>query len=418
MTYKTTTLPNGLRIASETLPGVESVTVAISVGVGSRYEDEKENGISHLLEHMAFKGTKKRTAQDIAEAFDSIGGKSNAYTSTESTVYYAKVLKDDVRIATDILCDIVQNSTIDAEELKREQEVVLEEIAMQNDTPEDLINDYFDATAFPDQPLGRSILSTPEQVASYSQKDIVRFMDLHYRPPRIVLTAAGNIHHDMLEGMAEEFMRQKKQDAGPTFPPAKYVGGDRRVTGDFEQLHLMVGLPAVSIYSPDFYSMQLYASVLGGGMSSRLFQEVREKRGLAYTVFASATSYEDEGVMSIYAACAPKKAKELSGVLMDQIMGMTKGISQAELERAKNQYKAEILMGREKSQTVAADIGRQLLMFGEYKQAKKVAALIDSVTTADIKRVSKELIKGALTVCALGKVSGILPYDEMAKKLT
>jgi predicted Zn-dependent peptidase len=218
--------------------------------------------------------------------------------------------------------------------------------------------------------------------------------------------------------MAEGCLRHEKGDAGPTFTKAEYKGGDKRVARDYEQLHLMLGLPAVSIYSPDFYSMQLYAAVLGGGMSSRLFQEVREKRGLTYTVYAANTAHEDEGVMSIYAACAPKKAKELSNVLMDEIMDMTKGVSKAELDRAKNQYKAEILMGREKSQTVAADIGRQLLMFGEYKSAKKIAALIDDVTPDDIKRVAKELIKGTLTVAGLGKISGIPPYEELAKKLT
>ncbi|NBO20166.1 MAG: insulinase family protein, partial [Proteobacteria bacterium] len=233
--YQITTLKNGLRVATELLPGVESVAVALTSGVGSRYESEKENGISHLLEHMAFKGTKTRTALDIAQTFDNIGGQMNAYTSMELTVYYAKVLAADTRLAVDILADILQNSTIDEKELAREKDVVIQEIAMHRDTPDDLIMDFFDEAAFPNQPMGRSILSTEERVNSHSRDDIFAYLAKHYRTPRLVLTAAGKVKHEEFVKLAEEYFTLGQQPAGPDFDIAKYVGGTRMVNDDLER---------------------------------------------------------------------------------------------------------------------------------------------------------------------------------------
>jgi len=417
MTYQLTTLPSGLRVASEFLPGVESVAVAVSCGVGARYENEAENGISHLLEHMAFKGTKTRSARDIAEAFDNIGGQSNAYTSMDMTVYFAKVLKNDTRLAVDILGDIMLNSVFAEEELAREKDVVIQEIAMHFDTPDDLINDYFDETAFPAQPLGRSILSSEERVAAHTREDIMRYMDAHYRPPRMVLSAAGNIKHEEFVSLAEQYFDYPARPSGAAFERAHYKGGDSRIARDLEQLHLLIGLPAVSMHAPEYYTLQLYANILGGGMSSRLFQEVREQRGLAYTVYASGSAYEDCGLLSIYAAAAPEKASELSGVLCEEIAGMGKNISDTELLRAKNQQKAELLMAREAPQTVASWIGRHLLMYGEYRQVQDIAAKIDAVTKEDVLRLAGQLSAGKLTVAALGDVSGVLGYEELQKRL-
>lgn len=417
MTYQLTTLKNGLRVATEFLPGVESVAVAVSCGVGARYEKEHENGISHLLEHMAFKGTKTRSARDIAEAFDMIGGQSNAYTSMEMTVYYAKVLKQDVRVAVDILGDILQNSVFDEEELKREKDVVIQEIGMHYDAPDDLIMDYFDETAYPGQPLGRSILSSEKQVNSYTREDLFNYMNAHYRPTRMVLSAAGNIDHDTFVQMAEEYFVMPAQGSGPSFDIAHYRGGDKRVKRDLEQLHLLFGLPTVSMHHADYYALQLYSGILGGGMSSRLFQEVREKRGLAYTVYAMGSAYEDGGVMSIYAATSPDKGKELSGVLADEVSGMSERVHEAELQRVKNQQKAELLMAREAPQTVATWIGRHLLMFNEYRHVNDIAARIDAVTTTDILRLGCEMVNGKLTLTGLGDISGLLPYDQLQNRL-
>ena len=415
--YQMTTLSNGLRVASEFLPGCESVAVAVTCGVGARYEGENENGISHLLEHMAFKGTKTRTARDIAEAFDNVGGQINAYTSMELTVYYAKVLKNDVRLAVDILGDIMQNSTFAEDELAREKDVVIQEIAMHFDTPDDLIMDYFDETAFPAQPLGRSILSSEDRVASYSRDDLFRYMDTHYQPPRMVLSAAGNIDHATFVKLAEEYFSLPKRTAGPSFEIATYGGGDSRIHRDLEQMHLIFGLPTVTMHTPDYYTLQLYASILGGGMSSRLFQEVREKRGLAYSVYASGSAYEDCGVMSVVAAASPERAGELSSVLCEQRASMASDISDAEITRAKNQHKAELLMAREAPQTVATWMGRHLIMFNEYRQAANITTRIDAITKERLLSLGQHIAGGKLTIAALGDVSGLLPYDELQTKL-
>lgn len=418
MTYQITTLPNGLRVASEFLPGVESVAVAVTVGTGARYESESENGISHLLEHMAFKGTKTRTARDIAEIFDAVGGQLNAYTSMELTVYYAKVLKQDTRLAVDVLADIMQNSIFTEEELAREKEVIIQEIAMYQDTPDDLVVDYFDSTAFAGQPLGRAILGTQQKVSSFTRDDLRSYMAAHYRPQRMVISAAGNICHENFVAMVEQYFSMEKTPDANGFAPAKYIGGEKLIKSDFEQLHLMLGLPTVSMHMPEYYALQLYTTILGGGMSSRLFQEVREKRGLAYTVYSMASAYEDLGMMSVYAAAAPEKASELSLILCEQIAGMAKEISDGEITRAKNQQKAELLMARENPQTVASWIGRHIMLFGEYREAASIIKKIDSVSKEQLLALAKKIAGGKLTVAALGDVSKVATYDELSKKLS
>jgi len=417
MTYQLTTLKNGLRVASETLPNVESVAIAVSCGVGARNELESENGISHLLEHMAFKGTKRRSARDIAEAFDNIGGQFNAYTSMETTVYYAKVLKGDIELAVDILSDIMQNSVFDKDELAREQGVVIQEIAMHRDTPDDLIHDYFDETAFPHQALGRSILSTEEKVASYTRDNLVDYMATHYRAPRMVISAAGNITHHVLLALIDKYFHLGERPAAPGYEPGTYKGGDIRVPRDLEQLHLLYGLPALSLHAPDYYTLQLYSVILGGGMSSRLFQEVREKRGLAYTVYSSLSAYDDCGLLTLYAATAPEKAEELSGVLCDELKDMTKTITEAELTRAKNQLKADLLMSRESPHSVATWIGRHLLVFGEYRTASDIMARLEKISLGDVKHVAGKVIEGDLTIAALGPGKGVLPYEKLSARL-
>jgi len=415
--YELTTLPSGLRVASEFLPGVESVAVTLTVGTGARYESLEENGISHLLEHMAFKGTTTRSARDIAEAFDAIGGQINAYTSMEMTVYYAKVLKEHAPLAVEILADIMLNSVFSEEELKREQEVIIQEIAMHFDTPDDLIVDYFDETAFPNQPLGRSILSTSERVAGYTRDDLFTYMGKHYHPSNMVISAAGNISHQGFVQLVGEHFTQTATLPASRAEQALYGGGDIRMERDLEQLHLIMGLPAVSLHSPQYYALNLYANILGGGMSSRLFQEVREKRGLAYTVYAMGSAYEDVGLMSIYAATAPEKSGELSTVLCEQVAAMASTVTDAELSRAKNQQKAELLMAREAPQTVAGWMGRHLLLFGEYRTAADISKRVDAVTLADIEKLGTQIAAGKLTLAALGDVSGVAAYDELQQKL-
>jgi predicted Zn-dependent peptidase len=316
------------------------------------------------------------------------------------------------------LGDILQNSTFLDEELVREKGVIIQEIAMHNDTPDDMIVDYFDDRAFPHQPLGRSILSDEKHINAYTRDDLIRYMDTHYRPERMVLSAAGNVQHETFVKMAEEYFTMPAKPIGPTFEIANYVGGDIRVESDHEQMHLMFGLPAISMHSPDYYVLQLYASILGGGMSSRLFQEVREKRGLAYTVYAMGSAYEDCGVLSLYAATSPDKSGELSGVLAEQLNAMGSHIGANELHRAKNQHKADLLMARENPQSVATWIGRHLLMYKEYRNAKEISARIDTITCDDVLKLSQKIASGKLTVAALGEIDGVRPYGELQKKLS
>lgn len=417
MTYQLTTLPNGLRVASEHLPGAQSVAVVLHARVGARYESASQNGISHLLEHMAFKGTQKRNAKQIAESFDNVGGQINAYTSMEHTVYYARVLPDHTELAVDMLCDIIQNSVFDEKELAREKDVILQEIAMNRDSPEDMIVDYFDAVAFPGQPMGASILGSEENVSGFSRADVDGYMRSHYTPDNLVLSAAGAVKHEDIVALAEQYFTASKQDTPPPCPEAQYHGGDSRVGKDLEQLHLAIGLPAITILDDRYYAFQIYANILGGGMSSRLFQEVREKRGLAYHVDASSNAYADCGILSVYAGAAPERGGELSGVLCEQVAGMAKHITDAELARAKNQLKAALLMTRESPQSVAMWVSRHLQVFGDYRKADELTRRIDAVTKDDITQLGAQLLKGKPSVAAYGPVDSILPYGTLGEKL-
>jgi predicted Zn-dependent peptidase len=390
------------------------VAVNVTCGVGARYESAAQNGISHLLEHMAFKGTKKHSARDIAEIFDNIGGQLNAYTSMELTVYYAKVLKGDLPLAVSMLGDILQHSTFSEEELSREREVIIQEIAMHHDSPEDLLVDYVDEVMFPNQPLGRTILGTPELMHGYQRDDLLAYMATHYRPERMVLSAAGAVEHDALVALAAEHFTLPASPAGERCPTARYAGGSRYVESDLEQVHLALGLPTISMHSPDFYVLQLYTNILGGGMSSRLFQEVREKRGLAYSVYASGAAYDDVGVMGIYAATAPDKASELLVVLCEEIRRMAEGISPAELSRAKNQMRAELVMSRESPQNVASWIGRHLMHYGEYRTQEEITRRIEAIEASDISRFAGQVMEGKLSVAALGNVNNLIDYNKLS----
>jgi len=271
MTYTLSTLPNGLRIATEHLSGLETVSIAITVDVGARHETPQQHGISHLLEHMAFKGTKRRSALDIAERFDSIGGPLNAYTSHEQTVYYAKVLPEHLPLAVDILCDILQHSTFDATELGKEQQVILQELAMHHDTPDDLVFDYFQEAAYPSQGLGRSILGTQESITRHGAADIRAFVAAHYQPTRMVISAAGKLDHTNLVALIKDHLELNESGAVRGAEPGRYKGGEAIIAKDLEQLQLVLGVPAFAHTDDRYYTLQLLSTILGGGMSSGVF---------------------------------------------------------------------------------------------------------------------------------------------------
>jgi predicted Zn-dependent peptidase len=403
MTYQLTTLPNGLRIASEHMPSVESVAVTVSIGVGSRYESEAENGLSHILEHMAFKGTTTRSAQQIAEAFEDIGGQFNAYTSVEQTVYYARVLSEHMPRAVELLADILQHSVLNTDELKREQQVITQEIAMHQDSPEDYIGDVFDAIAYPNQPMGRSILGNAEQIQSYSRDAVMDYMHTHYHAPRMVISAAGKIsHHALLSEVQKHFALPQTIQKQYIPEPARYAGGEAHLKKDFEQTHLLLGYPSIPLGHPDFYALQLLAVILGGGMSSRLFQEIREKRGMAYQVSAYASAYSDAGMLLMSAASNPAQAKEIPTLMKAELEKIAQEVGAAELERSRNQQLAELVMARENSSAVAGWIGRHLLTYGEYITLETLRKRVHAVQIADIKRLADALIKTKPTLATLG----------------
>lgn len=414
MSYQLTTLPNGLRVATERQADAHCAAIAIAVDVGARYETISETlnegGLSHLLEHMAFKGTKRMNARQIAEAFDLMGGNVNAYTSHEHTVYYAKVLKEYAQDAVALMCDIVANSVMDENELEREREVILQEIAMHQDSPDDLVFDLFQEMAYGDTPMGRSILGAPERVASFTRDDILAYTAKHYRPARMAIAASGAVQHtEILEMVGEHFGDWTNAPGAPIIAPAAhYFGGEKTLEKELEQVQLVVGYPGVAIDHPDYFPLQMFATIVGGGMSSRLFQEIREKRGLAYSVSAFATGYQDIGTFGMYAGTTVEHLGELTGALTEVVRQALGGVSAAELLRAKNQLKAGVVMSSESSGAIVEWIARHLLVYGRYKTAEEILGMLDAVTVEDVLRVGAQALTSANpVVAALGPVGSV-----------
>src|SRR6202171_5252609 len=337
MTVEVTRLPSGLSVVTDRMPHLESATLGVWIGSGSRDEMPDEHGISHLLEHMAFKGTKRRTARQIAEAIEAVGGDLNASTSVESTAYYARVLKADVPLALDVLSDILSNPSFDADELRREQNVIVQEIGAVEDTPDDLVFDRLQATAFPDKSVGRPILGTPETVRSFTSAGIRTYLARNYRAPDMLVAAAGAIEHKAIVEEAEKRFASFTGPAAPVPAPAHFGGGTRVESRDLEQVHLALALQGLPVRGERLYSLQVFTSVLGGGMSSRLSQEVREVRGLCYAIHTFHMSYSDTGIFALSAATAEADAPELMRVVIDQIALATETLNDAEVARAKAQ---------------------------------------------------------------------------------
>ncbi|MEH6525779.1 MAG: pitrilysin family protein, partial [Sneathiella sp.] len=301
MSLKVSTLSNGLRVISDPMPGLETAAVGVWVDTGARHETVAENGISHVLEHMAFKGTEKRSALEIAEVIEAVGGHLNAYTSRDQTAYFARVLKADVPLAVDILGDILQHSSFDDTELGREKEVIVQEIGQTQDTPDDIIFDHLQETAYPDQPLGRSILGTSAKVRGFGRDTISGYMKKRYLASKMVLSASGAIDHDELVRMAEQAFSELPTNGATNMETALYKGGEFLENRELEQIHFALSVPGVAYGDDDFYTSQILSGLLGGGMSSRLFQELRERRGLCYSVFSFASSFADTGLFTVYA---------------------------------------------------------------------------------------------------------------------
>lgn len=417
MTIRTTTLDNGLRVVSDPMSTVESVSLGIWVGVGTRYEKPEMNGVSHLLEHMAFKGTRRRTATAIAEEIEAVGGHINAYTTSENTAYYVRVLKEDVRLGVDLIADILQNSTMEKDELERERAVILQEIHQANDTPDDVVFDNFQAAAYPDQPLGRQVLGDAGIVGSMDRETIIGYMNDHYNASTMVLAAAGRIDHDELASLANDMFSELPEGEQATREAANYTGGQSVVERELEQAHLLLGFKGVSYQDPDFYASAVLSTLFGGGMSSRLFQEIREKRGLVYSIYSFVSSYSDGGMFGIYAGTGENETAELIPLVCDEIKKMTDNVGADELTRARAQIKASILMTLESSSSRCEQLARQMMVFGRPMPTQEIVANIEAVDADAILHTARRIFDSSLTVTALGPVSKLESFESIQKRL-
>lgn len=405
MTVEISTLPNGLRVATEKNDRVETVSIGIWVDVGARYEEKCHHGISHLLEHMLFKGTAKRTATRIAEEIEAVGGHINAFTSREHTTYYAKVLKEDARLAIEILSDILLNSVFDEIELKREQEVILQEIGQVHDTPEDLVFDRLQKRAYPKQPLGRPILGTEKSVSAFKRQDLVDFMNRHYSAENMVLVAAGNLDHQEILKWAGENFSALHRNGKSTCENASYAGGDARSTRRLEQLHLALGFETCSYLDPDYFAAQVYTTILGGGMSSRLFQEVRERRGYAYSVYAFNAALKDTGLLNVYAGTGPEYVNDLVPVIAGEMVGLAGKIREEEISRARAQLRAGLLMTLENTSSRVEQIGRQVLIYGQPLLTEDLVGKIDAVDKKAVNQIAARVLSSPITVAGIGAMN-------------
>ena len=418
MVVEVSRLSNGLTVATETLPHIESVALGIWVKSGSRNESDEEHGIAHLLEHMAFKGTDRRSAWQIASEIENVGGEINAATSVETTSFYARVLSEDVPLAVDILADILTESKFDANELEREQHVILQEIGAAHDTPDDIVFDRFTETAFRHQTIGRSILGTPETVKSFNSQQLHSFMERHYGAERMVAVAAGDIKHDdfvrEVEAKLGKF-RTRATGAPPQY--AHYVGGDFREARDLMDAQIILGFEGRAYHVRDFYASQVLSMILGGGMSSRLFQEVREKRGLCYSVYAFHWGFSDTGIFGVHAATGQGDISQLVPVVVSELQRAGEDITVEELNRARAQYRAGLVMSAESAASRASQIARQILLFGRPIPKEELVERLSALTTERLTDLSSRLFSSKPTVTAVGPVGTLASYEAIRDAL-
>lgn len=412
-----TTLPNGLRVVSAHMPHLESAAVGVWVDIGARHEAPQMHGISHLLEHMAFKGTKRRTAQRIAEEIEAVGGHVNAYTSREQTAYFIRILKNDMPLAVDMLADILQESIFDPNELEREQDVIIQEIGQAMDTPDDLVFDLLQEAAYPNQAIGRPILGTPDSVNAITPEILRGHMSRNYRAEDMVLSAAGNVDHDRLVELAQEKFGGLGKASVRDALHAEYHAGDSREEKDLEQVHLVMALEGVTYDDPDFYASQVFATILGGGMSSRLFQEVREKRGLCYSIYAFSSSYADTGMVGVYAGTGASRLGELVPVITGEMQSLASGLRSEEVARARSQLKAGLLMGLESPSALCEQQARHLLVYDRLLPSTELVEKIDAVDTVAVQRLCDRLLSNPkLVLSAIGPIGQLESEAKIAAR--
>lgn len=417
--YKKTLLPNGVRIITEEIEHVRSASVGMWVGAGSRDEREGFEGISHFIEHMFFKGTEHRTARALAESLEAVGGQLNAFTTKEYTCYYAKILDEDLDLAIDVLSDMFFCSLFDEKEIEKEKNVVIEEIKMYEDSPDELIHDVFSEQVWNDHPLGKPILGTEESIRALSRDKIMQFLTEHYAPDNLVISVAGKIKHEdivaKLSSQFGEFKRGGRRILEET-PSGRTI--EYYQTKETEQMHIILGVPGLGQDDDDIYAMHIFNNILGGGLSSRLFQEIREQRGLAYSVYSYHSTYVDTGLFAIYAGTSPKNTQEVIACILEEIMEMKqKGISSEELQRTKAQIKGSLYLGLEAVSSRMSRLGKTELTYNRVLSPEEVVEKLEKVTQEDVLRVIGRLWqKDNISIMTLGPAGHDVVIADILKQ--
>ena len=417
MSIQVSRLPSGLTVVTEQMDRVETVSLGAYVAAGTRNEIEAECGASHFLEHMAFKGTERRSAAAIAEAVEDVGGHINAYTAREQTAYYVKLLKEDLALGADIIGDILTHSVFAPDELERERGVILQEIGQANDTPDDIVFDHFQETAYPDQPMGRPTLGREDGIRGMGREVLTRYMRQHYAATNTVVAAAGSLRHERVMELVGEHFADLPQAVASAPEPAEYQGGEFREGRDLDQVHIVLGFPAMAYADPDFYPSMLLSTLLGGGMSSRLFQEIRERRGLVYSIYSFTAPALDGGLFGIYAGTGEDEARELVPVTLEELRRVQLDANEDELRRARAQTKAGLLMSLESTGSRCEQLARQIQVFGRIVPVAETVRKIEAVTLDDISRAAARIFRGRPTLAALGPVEHVPHLSDIADRL-
>jgi predicted Zn-dependent peptidase len=407
--YQFATTSNGIRIVTERVPYVQSVSLGIWVDTGGRDETDAVAGISHFIEHLLFKGTERRSAQQIAEELDAVGGQINAFTDRENTCYYVKVLPEHVPLAQDVLADMLRNSVLDPEEITREKNVILEEIKRHEDTPDELVHDVFAETLWPGHPLGRSVIGRAEVIESLTREQIVAYLKEQYLPGRMVVAAAGNLDHDSLVAEVEKTLGQiPAGERGHEQIPPSVSNAETEVPKPTEQVHFCLGTRGYNQNEEDRYVLGLIDSAVGGGMSSRLFQEVREKRGLCYSIGSYTASFREAGMFTVYAGTSPETAEQVRELSVKELRDVAReGLTSHELQRSKNQIRGAVLLSLDSMSTRMTRIGKSMLYYDRVISPSEVVEKIEAVTEADVRRVSAEIFGGDYAYAAVGPFNGV-----------
>ncbi len=414
---KTTTLDNGIRIITDSMPHVDTLSIGIWTATGGRHENPTDAGAAHMVEHMLFKGTKNRDSLKIVKDIENVGGHMNAYTSREITSYHVQVLKDDMPLAMDVLSDMYAHSTMPEDEVERERHVILQEIGMVQDTPDDLVFDNFYEAGFKNQRLGKPILGTNESIENMQRTPLMNHVQNLYSADRTIISAAGNLDHDKIVQQAQKHLGHLSKKQKPENPVAKYTGGDFRDQRDLEQTHIVLGFEGVSMLDEEYYTAQILTNILGGGMSSRLFQEVREKRGLCYSIYAFHSGYTDAGLLGIYAGTGPDEVIKLMPVICEEALKLANTITEEEITRARAQMKSSLLMSRESTMRRANQQAKFMALRNQEIDLAKIVEKIDNASKDSISKIAEKIFKSAPTLSALGPLEKLESYEKISERM-